>query len=95
MVQYEFDAIVAHRREAMGDFRKLRAWQEGHELAREVYLVFSVRASRGYPGLRAQVLRAAAAIPATVSEGCVNHPNLFGMTAIRPPMSSGDAGSDV
>ena len=54
----------------MGDFRKLLAWQQGHELAREVHLVFSVRASRGYPGLRAQVLRAAAAIPATLSEGC-------------------------
>ena len=54
----------------MGDFRKLLAWQQGHELARDVHLVFSVRASRGYPGLRAQLLRAAAAIPATLSEGC-------------------------
>jgi four helix bundle protein len=54
----------------MGDFKQLVAWREGNALARDIHAVFTARASRDYPGLRAQVLRAAASIPATLSEGC-------------------------
>jgi len=54
----------------MGDFKQLVAWQKGHELSRDVHLVVTPLTARGYPGIRAQVLRAAAAIPATLSEGC-------------------------
>jgi four helix bundle protein len=54
----------------MGDFKKLAAWQQGHELARDVHVAFSARGANGYPGLRAQVLRAAASIPANLAEGC-------------------------
>ncbi|MEP6992602.1 MAG: four helix bundle protein [bacterium] len=54
----------------MGDFKRLAAWREGNDLAREVHAAFSVRDAREYPGLRAQVLRAAASIPANLAEGC-------------------------
>ena len=54
----------------MGDFNKLAAWREGHAFTRAVYLVFRVRRANDYPGLRAQILRAAKGIPSCLAEGC-------------------------
>jgi four helix bundle protein len=54
----------------MQDFRKLRVWQKAHEQVLAVY-----RSTRVFPkhetyGLRAQLRRAAASIPANIAEGC-------------------------
>lgn len=54
----------------MGDFKQLVAWQEGSGLALDVHSAFRGRGSRDYPGLRAQILRAAASIPSNLAEGC-------------------------
>ena len=54
----------------MGDFKQLKAWQHGHELARDVHVAFSIRGANRYPGLRSQVLRAAASVPSNLAEGC-------------------------
>ena len=54
----------------MGDFRKLIAWQRAHELARDIHEAFSGRSAGVYTGLRAQILRAAAAVPSNLAEGC-------------------------
>jgi four helix bundle protein len=53
----------------MGDFRKLRAWQEAMDFTVAVY-----RATDAFPaserfGLRSQVRRAAASVPANLAEG--------------------------
>ena len=53
----------------MGDFRKLRAWQEAMDFAVAVY-----RATDAFPanerfGLRSQVRRAAASVSANLAEG--------------------------
>ena len=56
--------------ERMGDFKRLVAWQEGSGLALDIHRAFADRASREYPGLRAQVLRAVASIPSNLAEGC-------------------------
>ena len=54
----------------MGDFKQLEAWQHGHELARDVHVAFSTRGANRYPGLRSQILRAAASVPSNLAEGC-------------------------
>jgi four helix bundle protein len=54
----------------MGDFRKLIAWQKGTDLARELHVAFKGRQVGAYSGLRRQILRAAAAIPENLAEGC-------------------------
>ena len=54
----------------MGDFKRLVAWQEGSGLALDIHTAFIDRASREYPGLRAQILRAVASIPSNLAEGC-------------------------
>ena len=54
----------------MRDFRKLLVWQKAHRLALEVHLTLQLDAAWRYPGLRAQVLRAAASIPANIAERC-------------------------
>ena len=54
----------------MGDFKRLVAWQEGSGLALDIHTAFGERASREYPGLRAQILRAVASIPSNLAEGC-------------------------
>jgi four helix bundle protein len=52
------------------DFRKLHVWHKAHRLVLEVNLCLETSSSRRYPGLRAQMLRAAASIPANIAEGC-------------------------
>jgi four helix bundle protein len=54
----------------MGDFKQLKAWQQAHELVRDLHAAFSGHHHGGYPGLRAQILRAAASIPLNLAEGC-------------------------
>lgn len=60
----------------MGDFRQLVAWQEGNALANALHAAFSSRRSDAYPGLRDQVLRAAASVPANLAEGCAKRSRL-------------------
>jgi four helix bundle protein len=54
----------------MGDFKRLLAWRLARELVRDLHTAFSGQRSNGYPGLRAQILRAAASIPSNLAEGC-------------------------
>ncbi len=54
----------------MRDFRELRVWEKGHRLALDIY-----EATGGFPreetyGLRAQLRRCCASIPANIAEGC-------------------------
>ena len=54
----------------MGNFRKLRAWQNAHGLVLSVY-----RFTRGFPkeelfGMTSQMRRAASSITANIAEGC-------------------------
>lgn len=54
----------------MRDFRELKVWWKGHELALDLY-----RATAGFPreevyGLTGQVRRAAVSVPANIAEGC-------------------------
>jgi four helix bundle protein len=54
----------------MQDFRKLDVWKRSHELTVQVYQATSGSADRRFPGLFAQMRRAAASIPANIAEGC-------------------------
>ena len=54
----------------MRDFRKLIAWQKAHALAVAAHGVLKDGDVRSLPGLRAQLLRAAASVPANLAEGC-------------------------
>ena len=54
----------------MRDFRKLIAWQTGHALALAVHEAAKILISSSAPGLRSQMLRAAASVPANLAEGC-------------------------
>lgn len=54
----------------MQDFRKLRVWQLGHELALEVTHRLSTSACRKLPGLRGQAIRSATSIASNIAEGC-------------------------
>ena len=54
----------------MGDYRKLKVWEQAHLLTLEVY-----RATTTFPGderygLTSQMRRAASSIPANIAEGC-------------------------
>ena len=54
----------------MGDFRKLIAWQKGQALSDDLRAAFDRRLGQAVPGLRGQILRAAASVPAALAEGC-------------------------
>lgn len=54
----------------MRDFRKLTVWQKAHRLALDVHQCLERSPQRRYAGLRSQLLRAAASIPANIAEGC-------------------------
>ena len=60
----------------MGDFRQLVAWQEANALANELHSVFTSRRADVYPGLRDQLLRAAASVAANLAEGCAKRSRL-------------------
>lgn len=54
----------------MRNFRDLQVWNKGHNLTLEIY-----EATAGFPreelyGLKSQVRRSAASIPANIAEGC-------------------------
>ena len=54
----------------MRSFKELEVWQKAHQLTLEVY-----RATEGFPrdelyGLRGQLRRSCASIPANIAEGC-------------------------
>ena len=53
----------------MGDFRNLVAWQEGNALANDLHTALTIR-HNAFPGLRDQILRAAASVPANLAERC-------------------------
>ena len=54
----------------MQDYRRLDVWAKAHELVLETYRATAKVPDRRYPGLVSQLRRAAAAIPATIAEGC-------------------------
>jgi four helix bundle protein len=59
----------------MQDHRKLIVWQRAHRLVLLVNETFRGVRSNGIPGLPAQILRAAAAVPANIVEGCGRRTN--------------------
>src|SRR5438445_12033830 len=54
----------------MGDYRKLVAWQQAHDLSVRRYAAVTVRRARIAPGLRGQILRAVDSIASNLVEGC-------------------------
>lgn len=54
----------------MQDFRKLDVWSKAHELTVQLYRCTAAPGSGTFPGLIAQMRRAASSIPATIAEGC-------------------------
>jgi four helix bundle protein len=54
----------------MRDFRHLRIWQKAHRLALDVHRAVEPGATRRFVGLRSQLLRSAASVPANIAEGC-------------------------
>ena len=54
----------------MQDFRKLDVWKRAHELTVQLYQSTVGASDRPFPGLIAQMRRAAASIPANIAEGC-------------------------
>ena len=54
----------------MQDYQRLDVWKRSHELAVRVYAEVSQGSDRRFPGLAAQMCRAASSIPANIAEGC-------------------------
>jgi four helix bundle protein len=54
----------------MQDFKKLAVWEKSHNLVLETYRATARVPDRSFPGLIAQLRRAAASIPANIVEGC-------------------------
>lgn len=54
----------------MQDFQKFDVWKRAHELAVRVYNETQATSARPFPGLNAQMRRAASSIPANIAEGC-------------------------
>jgi four helix bundle protein len=52
------------------DFQRLDIWRKPHELTLAVIRAFEGNASRPFPGLRSQILRASATVPTNIAEGC-------------------------
>ena len=57
----------------MGDFRRLEAWQKSRELALDLNRIMPNGSMKAYPGMRAQILRAADSIPSNLAEGCAKN----------------------
>src|SRR5258708_33199140 len=59
----------------MQDFRNLTVWHKAHQLTLRIHRV-AARMPRGESaGLRGQMLRASASVPANISEGCGRRTN--------------------
>ncbi len=54
----------------MQDFQRLEVWKRAHDLTVEVYRATERSATSPFPGLTAQMRRAASSIPANIAEGC-------------------------
>ncbi len=54
----------------MQDFHKLQVWQRAHDLVLEAYKATNRLPEKRYPGLNAQLRRAASSIPTNIAEGC-------------------------
>ena len=54
----------------MQDFKKLLVWRRAHELTLASFRAFEKTPRSSFTGLRAQLLRAAASVPANIAEGC-------------------------
>jgi len=54
----------------MKDFRSLKVWQRGHELALSIYKVTLSFPREEIYGLVSQLRRAASSVPANIAEGC-------------------------
>ena len=54
----------------MRDFRKLKVWEEAHELTLTIYTHTANFPREELYGLTSQIRRACISIPATIAEGC-------------------------
>ncbi len=54
----------------MRDFRKLRIWQNGISIVKEIYLLSSELPKEEKYGLISQMNRAAVSVPSNIAEGC-------------------------
>lgn len=54
----------------MRDFRELKVWQKGHELAVDIYRITSSFPREEMYGLTSQIRRSSVSIPANIAEGC-------------------------
>jgi four helix bundle protein len=54
----------------MQDFQRLEVWKRAHDLTVEVYRATDRSVASPFPGLTAQMRRAASSIPANIAEGC-------------------------
>ena len=52
------------------DFRKLKVWERGHQLALDAYRVTATFPRDEQFGLTSQIRRGAASVPANIAEGC-------------------------
>jgi four helix bundle protein len=52
------------------DFRNLKVWEKGHQLALAIYTVTTKFPKHEMYGLTSQLRRAAGSIPANIAEGC-------------------------
>lgn len=53
----------------MNDFKKLKVWEEAHNLAKEVYLITKKFPKEEMFGITSQLRRSGASIPANIAEG--------------------------
>lgn len=54
----------------MRDFKELKVWQKAHQMVLEVYHITASFPSEERFGLKAQLRRSAASVPANIAEGC-------------------------
>jgi len=52
------------------DFRELKVWKKGHELAVDIYRITSSFPREEMYGLTSQIRRSSVSIPANIAEGC-------------------------